>query len=167
VVEGDAHPEVLVQLRDELVADAEGFNVLEGNTIPPKRRRGGGPPESSAVACRKRYAIEPGKPNGLLSLMATTDTHGANPAQSATARVSGRCMAVRSGGLPTTNVVQASFTSNDIDGITFNWLTTDATPRSRRKRSTKARPIPELPPVTKMIRVPHESPATLSGAVRL
>ena len=27
-----AHPEVLVQLRNKLVADAEGFNVPEGNT---------------------------------------------------------------------------------------------------------------------------------------
>jgi len=27
-----AHPEVLVQLRDAVVADAEGFNVPEGNT---------------------------------------------------------------------------------------------------------------------------------------
>ena len=29
---GDARPEVLVQLRDEFIADAEGFNVPEGHT---------------------------------------------------------------------------------------------------------------------------------------
>jgi len=61
-------------------------------------------------------------------VVATTDTHGANPSESATARFLERCMSVYSGGTPTV-VVQASFTSNDADGITVNWLTTDATPR--------------------------------------
>jgi hypothetical protein len=61
-------------------------------------------------------------------VVATTDTHGANPSESATVRILQRCMSVYSGGTPT-NVVQASFTSNDADGITVNWLTTDATPR--------------------------------------
>jgi hypothetical protein len=39
---------VLVQLRDELVADAdaEGFNVPEGHTKHPFWRGCGGPPES-------------------------------------------------------------------------------------------------------------------------
>jgi hypothetical protein len=38
---------VLVQLRDKLVADAEGFNVPEGHTKHPFWRGGGGPPEST------------------------------------------------------------------------------------------------------------------------
>jgi hypothetical protein len=40
-------PFVLVQLRDEFVADAEGFNVPEGNTRRPIRRGCEGPPEST------------------------------------------------------------------------------------------------------------------------
>src|SRR5919201_6939335 len=42
-----AIPEGLVQLRDKLVAEAEGFNVPKGNTRRPIRRGCGGPPESS------------------------------------------------------------------------------------------------------------------------
>jgi hypothetical protein len=42
-----AHPEVLEQLRNKLVADAEGFNVPEGYTKRPIWRGRGGPPESS------------------------------------------------------------------------------------------------------------------------
>ena len=38
---------MLVQLRDKLVADAEGFNVPEGYTKRPIWRGRGGPPESS------------------------------------------------------------------------------------------------------------------------
>ena len=42
-----AHPEVLVQLRNKLVADAEGFNLPEGHTKHPIGRGCGGPPEST------------------------------------------------------------------------------------------------------------------------
>jgi hypothetical protein len=42
-----AHPEALVQLRDKLVADAEGFNDPEGKTKRSRWRGRGGPPESS------------------------------------------------------------------------------------------------------------------------
>jgi hypothetical protein len=44
---------VLVQLRDELVAEAEGFNVPEGNTKHPIGRGCGGPPESSGRGMRE------------------------------------------------------------------------------------------------------------------
>lgn len=45
---GDARPEVLVQLRDEFVADAEGFNVNRRQHKSIRFRRGcKGPPESS------------------------------------------------------------------------------------------------------------------------
>ena len=42
-------PFVLVQLRDEFVADAEDFNVPEGNTRRPIRRGCEGPPESEGL----------------------------------------------------------------------------------------------------------------------
>ena len=42
-----APPEVLVQLREAEVADAEGFNAPEGNTSPAHWQAGGGPPEST------------------------------------------------------------------------------------------------------------------------
>lgn len=62
-----AHPEVLVQLRDELVADAGGFehyrrqhkNIRSGEEGKVRRSR-------QAVACRKRYAEELGMPYRLL-----------------------------------------------------------------------------------------------------
>ena len=64
-----AHPEVLVQLRDELVAEAEGFNVPEGNTRRSIRRGCGGPAESSGRGMRgKRYVEELGRPPGLLAV---------------------------------------------------------------------------------------------------
>ena len=58
-----AHPEVLVQLRNKLIADAEGFNVHRrqhrdtqfGEGVEVRR-------SPQAVACRKRYVREPGKP---------------------------------------------------------------------------------------------------------
>ena len=62
-----AHPEVLVQLRDELVADAEGFNdhrrqyKIIHSGLDVKVRR-----SPQAVACRKRYAEELGRPHWLL-----------------------------------------------------------------------------------------------------
>ena len=60
-----AHPEVLVQLRNKLVADAEGFNVHRrqhrstrvGEGVEIRR-------SPQAVACRKRCVREPGKPQG-------------------------------------------------------------------------------------------------------
>ena len=58
-----ALPEVLVQLRDELAADAEGFNVHRRqhktiqNGLDAKIRR-----SPQAVACRKRHVVELGKP---------------------------------------------------------------------------------------------------------
>jgi hypothetical protein len=53
----------LVQLRDEFVADAEGFNVPEGNTRRPIRRGCEGPPESTGRGIRgKRSTGELGKP---------------------------------------------------------------------------------------------------------
>ncbi len=47
--------EVLVQLRNRLIAGADSLNVLEGNTKHPLWLGCGGLPESSgpAVACRK------------------------------------------------------------------------------------------------------------------
>jgi hypothetical protein len=60
---------VLVQLRDKLVADGEGFNVPEANTRRPIRRGRGGPPESSGRGMRgKRYVEELGRPLGLLAV---------------------------------------------------------------------------------------------------
>ena len=63
-----AHPEVLVQLRDELVADAEGFDdhrrqheIIRFGEDEKVRR------SPQAVACRKRYVQELGRPHGLLS----------------------------------------------------------------------------------------------------
>ncbi len=61
-----AHPEVLVQLRDELAADAEGFNdrrrqyKIIRKCLDVKVRR-----SPQAVACRKRYAVELGRPQKL------------------------------------------------------------------------------------------------------
>jgi len=62
-----AHPEVLVQLRDEFVADAEGFKVHRrqhksirfGEDVKVRR-------SPQAVACRKRYDQELGRPYRLL-----------------------------------------------------------------------------------------------------
>ena len=62
-----AHPEVLVQLRDEIVADAEGFNdhrrqhkiIRFGEDVKVRR-------SLQAVACRKRYVEELGRPHRLL-----------------------------------------------------------------------------------------------------
>ncbi len=60
------HPEVLVQLRDKLVADAEGFNVHRrqhkstriGEDAKVRR-------SPQAAACRKRHVRELGKPLGF------------------------------------------------------------------------------------------------------
>ena len=60
-------PEVLVQLRNELVADAEGFNVHRrqhrgtriGEGVEVRRSH-------QAVACRKRDVREPGKSQEFL-----------------------------------------------------------------------------------------------------
>ena len=60
-------PEVLVQLRDEFVADAEGFNVYRrqyeiirlGEDVKVRRSH-------QAVACRKRHVQELGRPHWLL-----------------------------------------------------------------------------------------------------
>ena len=62
-----AHPEVLVQLRDERVADAEGINdhrrqhkiIRFGEDVKVRR-------SPQAVACRKRYVEELGRPHRLL-----------------------------------------------------------------------------------------------------
>jgi hypothetical protein len=61
-----AHPEVLVQLRDKLVADVEGFNdrrrqhqsIRKGLDVKVRR-------SPQAVACRKRYVVELGRPQKL------------------------------------------------------------------------------------------------------
>ncbi|MFC1816806.1 hypothetical protein ACFL0M_12940 [Thermodesulfobacteriota bacterium] len=61
-----AHPEVLVQLRNEFIADVEGFNdrrrphktIRKG--LDEKVRR-----SHQAVACRKRYVVELGRPQKL------------------------------------------------------------------------------------------------------
>ena len=42
-----AHPEVLVQLRNKLIADVDSFNVLEDNTKRPEWLGCGGPSEST------------------------------------------------------------------------------------------------------------------------
>jgi len=63
---GDARPEVLVQLRDEFVADGESFNVLEANMTHPRYGEGAKVRRSpQAVACRKRCAQELGKSHEL------------------------------------------------------------------------------------------------------
>ena len=62
-----AHPEVLVQLRNELVADAEGFNdrrrqykiIPSGLDVKVRRSH-------QAVACRKRCTQELGRPLSVL-----------------------------------------------------------------------------------------------------
>ena len=63
---GDALPEELVQLRDEFVVDAEGFNV---NRRPYESLRLGEDAKvrrsPQAVACRNRYAQELGKSHQL------------------------------------------------------------------------------------------------------
>ena len=62
-----AIPEELVQLRDKLVAEAEGFNVPKGNTRRPIRRGCGGPPESEGLRMRgKRYVEELGSSHRFL-----------------------------------------------------------------------------------------------------
>jgi hypothetical protein len=63
-----AHPEVLVQLRETLVADAEGFNahrrlhksIRVGEDAKVRR-------SPQAAACRKRYVKELGRPHRLLA----------------------------------------------------------------------------------------------------
>lgn len=63
---GDARPEVLVQLRDEFVADGESFNVLEANMTHPLSGEGVKVRRSpQAVACRNRCAQELGKSHEL------------------------------------------------------------------------------------------------------
>jgi hypothetical protein len=60
---------VLVQLRDKLVADGEGFNVPEANTRRPEWLGRGGPPESSGRGMRgKRYVEELGRSHELLAV---------------------------------------------------------------------------------------------------
>ncbi len=62
-----AHPEVLVQLRDKLAADAEGFNAHRrphqsircGEDVKVRR-------SPQAAACRKRDVKELGRPHRLL-----------------------------------------------------------------------------------------------------
>ena len=62
-----AHPGVLVQLRNKLVADAEGFNahrrlhksIRVGEDVKVRR-------SPQAAACRKRYVEELGRPHRLL-----------------------------------------------------------------------------------------------------
>jgi hypothetical protein len=62
-----AHPEVLVQLRNKLVADAEGFNahrrlhksIRVGEDAKVRR-------SPQAAACRKRDVEELGRPQRLL-----------------------------------------------------------------------------------------------------
>ena len=57
------HPEVLVQLRDELVADAEGFNAHRRQHESTWKGEGAKVRRSpQAVACRKRNAVELRKP---------------------------------------------------------------------------------------------------------
>ena len=64
-----AHPEVLVQLRNEFVADVEGFNDRRRQYksirygLDAKVRR-----SQQAVACRKRYDVELGRPQKLRSV---------------------------------------------------------------------------------------------------
>jgi hypothetical protein len=64
-----AHPEVLVQLRDEFVADAEGINdhrrqhKIIRNGLEVKVRR-----SPQAVACRNRCVRELGRPHRLLAV---------------------------------------------------------------------------------------------------
>ena len=59
-------PEVLVQLRNQLVPDAECVNELEGNMKPPTWRGGGGPAESSGHGMQEEIRRELGKPHELL-----------------------------------------------------------------------------------------------------
>ena len=62
-----AYPEVLAQLRNKVVADAEGFNAYRmqyesiriGEDVKVRR-------SPQAMACRKRYVEELGKPHRLL-----------------------------------------------------------------------------------------------------
>jgi len=58
---------MLVQLRNEMVADAEGFNVHRRQHQSIRYGEDGKVRRSSqAVACRERYDRELGKPQGLL-----------------------------------------------------------------------------------------------------
>jgi hypothetical protein len=62
-----AHPEMLVQLRNEIVADAEGFNVHRRQHKSIRNGEDGKVRRSpQAVACRKRYDRELGKPREFL-----------------------------------------------------------------------------------------------------
>jgi hypothetical protein len=77
-----AHPEVLVQLRYELIADAEGFNVHRrqhkiiriGEEVKVRR-------SPQAMACRKRYVEELGRPHRLLPEGKTEAGYTANEAR--------------------------------------------------------------------------------------
>lgn len=62
------HPEELIQLRNEQIADVEGFSVSEDNTLVSVNGKDTkGPPESlKTVACKKRYDVEPGRPYRFL-----------------------------------------------------------------------------------------------------
>ncbi len=69
---------MLVQLRDKLFADAEGFNVHRrqhrsirfGEDVKVRR-------SPQAVACRKRYVGEPGRPQRLLAVVSMDEWHTA------------------------------------------------------------------------------------------
>ncbi len=57
---------MLVQLRNKLVADAEGFNVPEGHTKQPFWRGCGGPSESTGRGMQEEIRQELGRPHRLL-----------------------------------------------------------------------------------------------------
>jgi len=62
-----AHPEELVQLRNEIVAEAEGFNDNRRRNRTIRKGEDGKVCRSpQAVACRKRCAQELGRPHRLL-----------------------------------------------------------------------------------------------------
>ena len=73
---------MLVQLRDEFVADAEGFNehrrqheiIRFGEDVKVRRN-------PQAVACRKRYAQELGRPQELLKVGAASVGYTATETQ--------------------------------------------------------------------------------------
>ena len=73
-----AHPEVLVQLRDTRVADAEGFNahrrlhesIRVGEDAKVRR-------SPQAAACRKRDVEELGRPQRLLRMESVGDWYTA------------------------------------------------------------------------------------------
>ncbi len=114
-----AFPEVRVQLRNKLMADADRFNVLAGNTKHPLWHGCGGPPESLSPGRqeerrgRTRQAPKaPGrgetlKPTGLgHARVKSPDTAGARVAASSTERP----------GRPATAVCQGGFLSGIVVG---------------------------------------------------